>query len=98
MWLRHPEELRDVVDGGVRNTRAEEPTDDGQLTIALARTFASAEAWSVEAIIAVYVDGRAWRPFDVGRMARRALEAARRAPTRRRLDAARKAADSLGEG
>ncbi|MGZ3450754.1 MAG: inositol monophosphatase family protein [Polyangiales bacterium] len=69
---RHPEGVRDLVDGGTWNLMAGQPTDDGELALLLARAIDHDGFPKAETILEAY---RAWLPdaFDVGATIGRAL-------------------------
>jgi len=63
---RHADGPRRLVDGGVWNILAGQPTDDSEMALALARSIISEGHFAREAALEAY---RAWlrsRPFDVG--------------------------------
>lgn len=90
---QHPHGVRDLADGGVWDTLSGQPTDDGELAIALARTLAQAERWCPEAVSEAYVAWLASGPFDVGGTILRGLRPAQAAPPGSRAAAARHAAN-----
>jgi ADP-ribosylglycohydrolase len=91
-----PDGVRDLVDGGVWNTLAGQPTDDSELALALARTLAAHGQYSADAAAAAYASWLRSRPFDIGNTTRQAFSAAagaQEAPA----DAARAAASQTSQ-
>ncbi len=73
LFQEGPDELRD---GGVWHTLAGQPTDDGEMMLALARQLIEDGVYREERVFASY---RRWRksdPFDIGRATSSALEGA----------------------
>lgn len=60
-------------DGGVWNILAGQPTDDGELALALARSLVKKGAYCIETAAQSYIDWLASEPFDVGNTTRQAL-------------------------
>jgi len=79
---RFPKGPLTLVDGGVWNILAGQPTDDSEMALALARVMVAAGGWDETAVIDAYVRWRDSRPFDMGSTTRAALSAlvARSAP------------------
>lgn len=70
---KYPGGVRELVDGGVWNTLAGQPTDDSELALVLARSIVAAGGFDDDAVLAGY---RAWLqsgPFDVGSTTRRGI-------------------------
>ncbi len=88
----YPGGVRRLEDGGVWNTLAGQPTDDGELALALARTLAASGEYDAEQVATAYGRWYASRPFDIGMTTRQALAPASRAP-RDKAEAARRVAD-----
>ncbi|MEI6799546.1 MAG: ADP-ribosylglycohydrolase family protein, partial [Pseudomonadota bacterium] len=63
---RHPNGLRDLLPGGTWNLLAGQPTDDGELALALARALVVGGGFSKERVAKAYIDWLASAPFDVG--------------------------------
>lgn len=93
----YPNGVRDLEDGGHWDTLAGQPTDDGELALALARTLARCDGWSSEAVIESYVAWLRSAPFDIGNTTGGALQAAAAAPAGRRKAAASRAADRTSQ-
>lgn len=69
----HPAGPRELVDGGVWETLAGQPTDDSEMALALARSIVARSAYDATAAFEAY---RAWYrsgPFDIGSTTRAAL-------------------------
>lgn len=62
-----------MEDGGAWNIQAGQPTDDGELALALARSLVSSGTYNVEAAAKAYVEWVHSSPFDVGNTIRQAL-------------------------
>lgn len=70
---RYPQGVRELADGGVHKTLAGQPTDNGEMALALARTLAKERKHDPERVLDAY---RAWltsRPVDVGMTIERGL-------------------------
>lgn len=80
-WSRYPDGLRDIVGGGPFNWAPGDPTDDTDLTLALARGYLDA-GFDAEAVLAAAADRMLeWYdagPPDVGRTTAEALRTYRR--------------------
>jgi ADP-ribosylglycohydrolase/fructose-1,6-bisphosphatase/inositol monophosphatase family enzyme len=78
----HPNGVRQLTDGGTWNTIAGQPTDDGELALALARSLSRNGRYAEEDVAKSYVAWLHSGPFDCGGTTRagiRALEAGRTA-------------------
>lgn len=89
---RFPSGVRDLVDGGVWNTVAGQPTDDSELALALARTLAASGHYDPDAAAAAYGAWLQSGPFDVGTTTRQAFSAAAASTDEGPAAAARRAA------
>jgi ADP-ribosyl-[dinitrogen reductase] hydrolase len=74
-----PATLR-LADGGTWNLIAGQPTDDGELALALARSLVGAGQYDPEAAAQAYVAWLDSKPFDLGDTTRMALSGPRRFP------------------
>lgn len=63
---RHPGGLRQLLPGGTWNLLAGQPTDDGELALALARALVAGDGFDQERVAKGYIDWLASHPFDVG--------------------------------
>jgi ADP-ribosyl-[dinitrogen reductase] hydrolase len=63
---RHPDGVRDLVDGGTWDTIAGQPTDDSELALALARTIVAVNGYDQAAARSAYRDWYESGPFDIG--------------------------------
>lgn len=82
-----------MEDGGTWNILAGQPTDDGELALALARSImASGGTYNCEAAAVAYVDWLHSSPFDMGGTTRQALTGPLRYPEMSVSDACSKAA------
>ena len=63
---RFPDGVRDMVDGGHWNTLAGQPTDDGEMALALARCLVARRRFDAGAIAEAYVAWLDSGPFDKG--------------------------------
>jgi ADP-ribosyl-[dinitrogen reductase] hydrolase len=88
----YPGGVRRLEDGGEWNTIAGQPTEGGELALALGRTLAAAGDYDAEATATAYGLWYASHPFDVGATTKQALAPASRAP-REKAEAARRVAD-----
>jgi ADP-ribosyl-[dinitrogen reductase] hydrolase len=79
---QHPDGIREPADGGTWDTIAGQPTDDGELALALVRSIVSAGKYDPGAALDAYVDWYRSAPFDIGMTTAAALGAA--APGRTR--------------
>jgi len=70
----HPDGPRRLVDGGVWNLIAGQPTDDSEMALALARTIVDGDAYDPARSFEEYQRWLGSRPFDVGNTVRAALE------------------------
>ncbi|UKJ76065.1 ADP-ribosylglycohydrolase family protein (plasmid) [Azospirillum brasilense] len=94
---RHPDGVRDLVDGGTWNTIAGQPTDDGELALALARAIIAAGRYDADRVLDAYVDWFHSAPFDIGGTTATALEAAARVASPARREAAHRAASAVSQ-
>ena len=62
----HPNGVRDLVDGGVYNTIAGQPTDDSEMALTLARTLVKQGRFDSEAVRNAYISWLDSAPFDRG--------------------------------
>lgn len=62
----YPRGLRRMEDGGRWNTLAGQPTDDGEMALALARTLVRRKTYDQDAALAAYVRWYESEPFDCG--------------------------------
>lgn len=96
---KHPQGVRNLVDGGVWNILAGQPTDDGELALSLAWALVASEAWDEEAVATAYGAWATSEPFDMGHTTRQALYAAAAAQTGKAAAARRAASrDSQANG
>lgn len=67
-WIARafPKGLRDLLPGGTWDLLAGQPTDDGELALALARSLVAEGGFSERGVAAAYGAWRASRPFDIG--------------------------------
>lgn len=67
-WIRatYPDGVRAMADGGTFHTLAGQPTDDGEMTLALARTLVGAARYDAAAARAAYRQWIGSNPFDRG--------------------------------
>ncbi len=72
---QYPDGVCELADGGTWNTLAGQPTDDGEMALALARTLVEQESFDDEQVAAAYVGWLASDPFDRGGTISRALSA-----------------------
>ncbi len=70
---RYPDGPRRLADGGVWTILAGQPTDDGEMALALARSIVTGRAYEPARALAAYRDWIESGPFDVGRATRAAL-------------------------
>ncbi len=62
----YPNGVREMADGGTHNTIAGQPTDDSEMTLALARSLVRHNKYDVENVTESYVDWYHSGPFDCG--------------------------------
>ncbi|CUJ83584.1 ADP-ribosyl-[dinitrogen reductase] glycohydrolase [Shimia thalassica] len=72
---QHPEGVVELSDGGTWNLIAGQPTDDGEMALALARSLCAQECFDTEHVKQSYIDWRRSRPFDIGMTTSRAISA-----------------------
>lgn len=70
----YPEGPRRLVDGGRWNLLAGQPTDDGEMALALARSIVDGGGYEAARAMKAYRDWLASSPFDIGNTIRAALE------------------------
>ncbi|MBW2456333.1 MAG: ADP-ribosylglycohydrolase family protein [Deltaproteobacteria bacterium] len=75
----HPDGVREMTDGGTYDTLAGQPTDDGELALALARSLIGRSRFDEEKIARAYVRWLSSEPFDQGGTISQALAAGVRA-------------------
>lgn len=75
IFQRHPGGLRDLLPGGTWNLLPGQPTDDGEMALALARALVDGGGFDRERVSAAYVAWGASQPFDIGSTTRAGLEA-----------------------
>jgi ADP-ribosyl-[dinitrogen reductase] hydrolase len=71
----HPEGVRELVDGGIWDTMAGQPTDDSELALMLARSIVQAGKYDPEAAARAYSFWYNSKPFDIGQATAQALSA-----------------------
>ncbi len=72
---QHPSGLRNLSPGGTWNLLAGQPTDDGEMALALARVLVASGGFDENRIGAAYVQWGASQPFDIGGTTRAGLDA-----------------------
>lgn len=72
---RHPSGVRSLTDGGVWSLIAGQPTDDGEMALALARSLCEAGAYDTSSVASAYLRWRRSGPFDIGSTTSRGLTA-----------------------
>jgi len=75
----HPDGVRELSDGGTYDTLAGQPTDDGELALALARSLIGRNHFDEEKVARAYVRWLLSEPFDQGGTISQALAAGVRA-------------------
>lgn len=70
-----PDGLRDLLPGGTWDTLAGQPTDDGEMALALARSLVQQSGFDPKRVMAAYADWGHSRPFDIGGTTRAGLDA-----------------------
>lgn len=90
---RHPNGVRDLVEGGTWNTIPGQPTDDGELALSLANAIITAGRYDALGALDAYVRWFNSAPFDIGGTTAAALGAAARVRGRARLDVVKRAAN-----
>ena len=63
---RYPDGVRTMADGGTYKTLAGQPTDDGEMTLALARSLVECSAYDAAHAKAAYLRWVNSHPFDCG--------------------------------
>lgn len=74
---RHPEGLRALLPGGTWNLLAGQPTDDGEMALALARALVAGKGFDRDRVARAYVDWKGSNPFDIGTTTTRGIDALR---------------------
>ncbi len=74
---RHPHGLRALLPGGVWNLLAGQPTDDGEMALALARTLAAVGGFDRDRVAQAYIRWVDSIPFDIGTTTARGIDALR---------------------
>jgi ADP-ribosylglycohydrolase/fructose-1,6-bisphosphatase/inositol monophosphatase family enzyme len=82
---RHPEGVRDLVDGGTWDTLAGQPTDDSEMALMLARSITRQGGYDPAAALDAYVHWYQSGPFDMGGTTSAALRPAAHSPQAERL-------------
>ncbi len=75
IWQRHPGGLNELLPGGTWNLLAGQPTDDGEMALALARSLVATGGFDRDRVAAAYVAWGASKPFDMGGTTRAGLDA-----------------------
>lgn len=63
---KHPNGVRELVDGGTWNTIAGQPTDDSEMALALARSIVAHGTYDASDVLSRYTDWLDSDPFDCG--------------------------------
>lgn len=74
---RHPEGLRALLPGGTWNLLAGQPTDDGEMALALARALVERGTFDRDHVARAYIDWKGSNPFDIGTTTTRGIDALR---------------------
>lgn len=74
---RHPNGLRNLLPGGTWNLLAGQPTDDGEMALALARALVAGGGFDRDRVAAAYVAWKGSNPFDIGTTTTRGIDALR---------------------
>lgn len=74
---RHPEGLRALLPGGTWNLLAGQPTDDGEMALALARALVAGGGFDRDRVARAYIDWKGSNPFDIGATTTRGIDALR---------------------
>lgn len=77
IWARHPGGLRDLLPGGTWNLLAGQPTDDGEMALALARALVAGGGFDRDRVITAYVEWKKSNPFDIGTTTAKGIDALR---------------------
>lgn len=77
IWARHPGGLRDLLPGGTWNLLAGQPTDDGELALALARALIAGGGFNRDRVAKAYIDWKGSNPFDIGGTTTKGIDALR---------------------
>ena len=73
----HPEGLRALLPGGTWNLLAGQPTDDGEMALALARALVEGQGFDRDLVARAYIDWKGSNPFDIGTTTTRGIDALR---------------------
>ncbi|MCE6968056.1 inositol monophosphatase family protein [Cereibacter sphaeroides] len=74
---QHPKGLRDLLPGGTWNLLAGQPTDDGEMALALARALLEGGGFDRERVARAYIDWKGSNPFDIGTTTMKGIDALR---------------------
>lgn len=74
---RHPDGLRALLPGGTWNLLAGQPTDDGEMALALARALVAGDGFDRDRVAQAYIDWKGSNPFDIGTTTTRGIDALR---------------------
>jgi ADP-ribosyl-[dinitrogen reductase] hydrolase len=74
---RHPGGLHDLLPGGTWSLLAGQPTDDGELALALARALVAGGGFDRDRVAAAYIDWKGSNPFDIGATTAKGIDALR---------------------
>lgn len=74
---RHPGGLRDLLPGGTWNLLAGQPTDDGEMALALARALVAGGGFDPDRVANAYINWEGSNPFDIGTTTMRGIDALR---------------------
>lgn len=77
IFARHPRGLCDLLPGGTWNLLAGQPTDDGELALALARALVAAGGFDLGRVGRAYVEWKGSNPFDIGGTTSKGIDALR---------------------
>jgi ADP-ribosylglycohydrolase len=78
---QYPDGIKNLVDGGLWEILAGQPTDDSEMALMLARSLVHTKCYDPTAVLDAYVHWCDSEPFDIGMTTARALSAARRGET-----------------
>ncbi|MDG1279964.1 MAG: inositol monophosphatase family protein [Pseudorhodobacter sp.] len=74
---RYPGGLRDLLPGGTWNLLAGQPTDDGEMALALARSLVASGGFDCPNVAAAYINWKGSNPFDIGQTTAKGIDALR---------------------
>lgn len=74
---RHPEGLTALLPGGTWNLLAGQPTDDGEMALALARAVVDGGGFKRDRVAQAYIDWKASNPFYIGTTTTQGIDALR---------------------